>query len=80
MNFKPTIADKEVKNRFKGSLPTSIYHGRKLCEVFGKNPDIDSTALMISSTSWILSRLLAKDDNDASSASTTRRITHHTPY
>jgi hypothetical protein len=82
MNFKPTIADKEVKNRFKGSLPTSIYHGRKLCEVFGKNPDIDSTALMISSTSWILSRLLAKDDdNDASSASTTRRrTTTHTPY
>ncbi|MDQ3853265.1 MAG: hypothetical protein M3299_10575 [Thermoproteota archaeon] len=76
MNFKPTIADKKVKNRFKGSLPTSIYHGRKLCEVFGKNPDIDSTALMISSTSWILSRLLAKDDHDASSAPATRRTTH----
>ena len=80
VNFKPTIADKEVKNRFKGSLPTSIYHGRKLCEVFGKNPDIDSTALMISSTSWILSRLLGKDDdNDASYVSTTGTTTH-TPY
>ena len=78
-NFKPTVADKKVKKRFKGSLPTSIYHGRKLCEVFGKNPDIDSTALMISSTSWILSRLLAKDVYDASSASITRRTTH-TPY
>jgi hypothetical protein len=72
MNFKPTVADKKVKDRFKGSLPTSIYHERKLCEVFGKNPDIDSTALMISSTSWILSRLLAEDDHYASSASTTR--------
>ncbi|MDQ4067487.1 MAG: GH116 family glycosyl hydrolase [Thermoproteota archaeon] len=79
MNFKPTVADKKVKKRFKGSLPTSIYHGRKLCEVFGKNPDIDSTALMISSTSWILSRLLAKDVYDASSASTTRRASY-TPY
>ena len=68
-----------MEKRFKGSLPTSIYHGRKLCEVFGKNPDIDSTALMISSTSWILSRLLAKDVYDASSASITRRTTH-TPY
>jgi hypothetical protein len=77
MNFKPTVADRKVKKRFKGSLPTSIYHGRKLCEVFGKNPDIDSTALMISSTSWILSRLLAKyDHNDASSASTKTTTTH----
>jgi Glycosyl-hydrolase family 116, catalytic region len=75
MNFKPTVADKKVKKRFKGSLPTSIYHGRKLCEVFGKNPDIDSTALMISSTSWILSRILTEDDHDASSAST--KITSH---
>ncbi|MDQ3853748.1 MAG: GH116 family glycosyl hydrolase, partial [Thermoproteota archaeon] len=50
------------------------------CEVFGKNPDIDSTALMISSTSWILSRLLAKDDNDASSASPTGTTTPHNPY
>jgi hypothetical protein len=75
MNFKPTVADKKVKKRFKGSLPTSIYHGRKLCEIFGKNPDIDSTALMISSTSWILSRILTEDDHDASSTST--KITSH---
>jgi hypothetical protein len=76
MNFKPTLADKKVKKRFKGSLPTSIYHGRKLCEVFGKNPDIDSTSLMISSTSWILSRLLAEDDgHDAPSTET--KITIH---
>ena len=78
MNFKPTVADKKVKKKFKGSLPTSIYHGRKLCEVFGKNPDIDSTALMISTTSWILSRLLAKDDHDASSAPT--EITTHSSF
>jgi hypothetical protein len=68
MNFKPTIANKEVKKGFQGSLPTSIYHERKICEVFGKNPDIDSTALMISTTSWILSRLFAKQRSAASSA------------
>ena len=73
MNFKPTIANKEVKKGFQGSLPTSIYHERKICEVFGKNPDIDSTALMISTTSWILSRLLAKE---TSAASSTKSSTH----
>jgi hypothetical protein len=61
MDFKPTIANKQVKKRFYGSLPTSMYPERKICEVFGKNPDIDSTALMISTTSWILSRILAKN-------------------
>jgi hypothetical protein len=76
MNFKPTVADKKVKKRFKGSLPTSIYHERKLCEVFSKNPDIDSTALMISSTSWILSRLLAKDDHHGASSASTKITTH----
>jgi len=74
MNFKPTIANKEVKKGFQGSLPTSIYHERKICEVFGKNPDIDSTALMISTTSWILSRLLAKETSGASS---TKSSTHN---
>lgn len=73
MDFKPTIANKVVKKRFHGSLPTSIYHERKICEVFGRNPDIDSTALMVSTTSWILSRLFAKnvsaDSSTKSSAS-----------
>lgn len=72
MDFKPTIANKEVKKRFQGSLPTSIYHERKICEVFGKDPDIDSTALMISTTSWILSRLFAKNVSaDSSTKSST---------
>jgi hypothetical protein len=67
MDFKPTIADKQVKKRFQGSLPTSMYHERKICEVFGKDPDIDSTALMISTTSWILSRIFAKNPSTSSS-------------
>ena len=78
MNFKPILADKKEEKRFKGSLPTSIYHIRKLCEVFGKNPDIDSTALMISSTSWILSRLFAEEDHELNaSSSTPAKITTH---
>src|ERR671916_1381175 len=73
MDFKPTIASKQTKERFQGSLPTSIYHERKICEVFGKAPDIDSTALMISTTSWNLSRLFAKN---ASAASSTKSSAH----
>jgi hypothetical protein len=73
MDFKPTIANKQVKERFQSSLPTSIYHERKICEVFGKAPDIDSTALMISTTSWILSRIFARN---ASVASSTKSSTH----
>ena len=82
MNFKPILADEKVKKRFRGSLPTSIYHTRKLCEVFGKNPDIDSTALMISSTSWLLSRLLAEDDkHDAiASSSISSKVTTRSSF
>ena len=81
MNFKPTIADKKVKNRFIGFLPTSVYPERKLCEVFGKNPDIDSTALMISSTSWILSRLLTGNgDHNGSFESIEKTTTAHSHF
>jgi glycogen debranching enzyme len=44
-----------------------MYHERKICEVFGKDPDIDPTALMISTTSWILSRIFAKNASASSS-------------
>ena len=76
MNFKPTIANNHIKKRFQGSLPTSIYHERKICEVFGKNPDIDSTALMISTTSWILSRLFAENASAATSPTKSSSPSH----
>ncbi len=76
MNFKPTIAHEIVKKKFRGLLPTSIYPERKLCEVFGKNPDIDSTALMVSSTSWILSRLLIDSGGHNASFAFIKTTTH----
>ena len=78
MDFKPTLADNDTKKRFQGSLPTSLYHERRLCEVFGKNPDIDSTALMISTTSWILSRLLLEENSsdEAAAFSSTKSDVH----
>src|SRR5919106_4700025 len=47
----------DKKGKFKGALPTTIYQAG-FSEVYGQNPDIDSTALMISTSSWILARSL----------------------
>jgi Glycosyl-hydrolase family 116, catalytic region len=63
MNFNPVIADGYIKKKFEGALPTTIYYEKNFCEVYGQNPDIDSTALMISTTSYILSNLLVLKDN-----------------
>jgi hypothetical protein len=64
MNFTPVISNDRTRSKFEGSLPTSIFQENNVVEVFGKNPDIDSTALMISTTSWILVKLIEKSDGD----------------
>jgi hypothetical protein len=56
-NFQPlTKHIGEIGNKYDGALPTTIF--QDFCDVYGLNPDIDSTALMVSSTSWILFKLL----------------------
>jgi hypothetical protein len=62
-DFKPVIADNNIKGKFAGALPTTMYRDKGFCEVYGQNPDIDSTALMISTTAWILSNLIDLKDN-----------------
>jgi hypothetical protein len=57
MNYKPTIAKEDKQKVFEGALPTTMYQAG-YSEVYGLNPDIDSTALMISTTSWILTKIL----------------------
>ena len=52
MKYLSQIVDPKLHKKFEGSLPTTIFHG--FSEVYAKNPDIDSTALMVSTTSWIL--------------------------
>jgi hypothetical protein len=61
MKFLPSIAGPEIETTFEGGLPTTIYKSG-FSEVYGRNPDIDSTALMISTTSWILLRFLNSYD------------------
>ena len=60
MKFLAEVAEEEKEKAFAGALPTTIYQA-DFSEVYGQNPDIDSTALMISTTSWILSRSSLKD-------------------
>jgi hypothetical protein len=52
MQYFPQVASPEAHKKFQGALPTTIFHG--FSEVYGKDPDIDSTALMISTTAWVL--------------------------
>jgi glycogen debranching enzyme len=57
MKFLSEAAKVDKQKEFKGALPTTIYQAG-FSEVYGQNPDIDSTALMISTSSWILTRSL----------------------
>ena len=61
MNFSSEVANEEKLKEFEGALPTTIYHDG-FSEVYGQNPDIDSTALMLSTTSWILTRTLKEEE------------------
>jgi hypothetical protein len=57
MHFSSEVANVQKQKEFEGALPTTIYQ-LGFSEIYGQNPDIDSTALMISTTSWILARAL----------------------
>ncbi len=58
LNFRIQHADSRTKEKFMGALPSTIYQQEGISEVYGRNPDIDSTALMVSTTSWILDTYL----------------------
>jgi hypothetical protein len=65
MKFMSETAPEQKEREFAAALPTTIYQGG-FSEVYAQNPDIDSSALMISTTSWILVKVL-KDGHFASS-------------
>ena len=56
MKFLSEVAKADKEKDFEGALPTTIYQAG-FSEVYGQNPDIDSTALMISTSAWILASL-----------------------
>jgi hypothetical protein len=68
MSYKPTIAKEDKQKAFEGALPTTMYQAG-YSEVYGLNPDIDSTALMISTTSWIFTKILKENSKQQQSLS-----------
>lgn len=62
-NFTPTNAGSDLSTNFNGALPTTIFEN--FSEVYALNPDIDSTALMIYVSTWILTSMI-KDSIDKS--------------
>ncbi|MDQ3888444.1 MAG: GH116 family glycosyl hydrolase [Thermoproteota archaeon] len=62
MKFLSEEAKEDKQKEFAGALPTSIYQVG-FSEIYGQDPDIDSTALMISTTAWILNRSLKKGNS-----------------
>src|SRR5919202_3126119 len=68
MKFSAEVAGESKQKEFEGALPTTIYQAG-FSEVYGLNPDIDSTALIISTTSWILARLKGQDVSSSSETS-----------
>jgi glycogen debranching enzyme len=59
MKFMSEEAKENKQKEFVGALPTTIYQAG-FSEVYGQNPDIDSTALMLSTTAWILNKSLKR--------------------
>jgi glycogen debranching enzyme len=57
MKFLSEEAQEDKQKEFAGALPTTIYQAG-FSEVYGQNPDIDSTALMLSTTAWILNKTI----------------------
>jgi hypothetical protein len=60
-NFTPINVDSDVTKNFYGALPTTIFDD--FSEVYALHPDIDSTALMIYVSTWILTKI-TNDSND----------------
>jgi glycogen debranching enzyme len=63
MNFVSETVPGRKEMEFEGALPTTIYN-EGFSEVYGQSPDIDSSALMISTTSYMLTQIL-KDERRA---------------
>lgn len=56
MQYESRVARPEVQKAFEGALPSTIFRG--FSEVYARNPDIDSTALMVSASAWVLDTYL----------------------
>jgi Glycosyl-hydrolase family 116, catalytic region len=74
MKFSAKVAGESKQKDFEGALPTTIYQAG-FSEVYGLNPDIDSTALIVSTTSWILARAIKQQATSTTASSSSETST-----
>ena len=80
MKFMSEEAKEDKQKEFAGALPTTIYQAG-FSEIYAQNPDIDSTALMISTTAWILNKSLKHNSlTGGSSVISTTASEHSADY
>ncbi|HYY68034.1 MAG TPA: GH116 family glycosyl hydrolase [Nitrososphaeraceae archaeon] len=76
MKFMSEEANEDKQREFAGALPTTIYQAG-FSEIYGQNPDIDSTALMISTTAWILNKSLKSNSLSGGSSLVSTTASEH---
>lgn len=79
-SFTPLDAESGVTGNFYGALPTTIFDN--FSEIYALNPDIDSTALMIYVSTWILTNMIRNsvDKSEKVSATVTELTEYLTPF
>jgi len=79
-SFTPLNAESDVTRNFYGALPTTIFDN--FSEIYALNPDIDSTALMIYVSTWILTNMIrdSVDKSEKVSAIVTELTEYLTPF
>lgn len=75
-NFTPTNVKSDFIKNYYGALPTTIFEN--FSEVYALHPDIDSTALMIYMSAWILTEKIKDSMDKGKKVSTT--VTQLTEY
>jgi glycogen debranching enzyme len=78
MKFMSEEAKEDRQKEFHGALPTTIYQAG-FSEIYGQNPDIDSTALMISTTAWILNKSLKHESLFGGSSTISTTASENSP-
>ncbi|HJU78644.1 MAG TPA: hypothetical protein VJ599_03660 [Nitrososphaeraceae archaeon] len=75
-NFTPTNVHSDMIKTFYGALPTTIFEN--FSEIYARHPDIDSTALMIYVSTWILTKMIR--DSMSKGKKVSSEVTQSTEY
>jgi Glycosyl-hydrolase family 116, catalytic region len=79
LKFSAKAGSLDIQKKFEGALPTTIYQ-IGFSEIYGKNPDIDSTSLMMGTSSYILARVQPKKEEGGGDSASTMASEHSSDY